>query len=154
MEVKGRLLGIDFGEKRVGVAVSDQGQVIATALEVFEPKGNAGALVTRIAELIKEFDVQGVVVGWPLNLDGSAGTMCEKVSGFVSELAQRTGILIALWDERLSSSASENILISADVSRKKRKKVLDKVAAAYILQGALDFLESFRMGGNQWKSLD
>lgn len=144
LSVKGRMLGIDFGEKRVGVAVSDETQYIATPLEVINVKDNP-TLIRSIISFIEEFNVSAVVFGWPLNMDGTESKVCQMIKSFIDSFAETSKIPVIVWDERMSSIASEAVLISADMSRKKRRKVADKVAACYILQGLLDYL-NFKRG--------
>lgn len=142
--VRGRLLGIDFGEKRVGVAVSDETQYIATPLEVINVKDNE-KLIRNIISFIEEFNVSAVVFGWPLNMNGTESKVCQIIKSFIVDFAKINNTPVIVWDERMSSMASEAVLISADMSRKKGRKVTDKVAATYILQGLLDYL-NFKRG--------
>ncbi len=134
-----RVLGIDYGEKRIGLAISDPLGIIAQGLKVvsaenfFQNKG-----IEEFRELIKEFKISKIVVGFPLNMDGSTGKKGNEVQSFVEQLKKHISLPIVLWDERLTTVAAENILINSDLSRKRRKKVVDKVAAAIILQGYLD----------------
>ncbi len=134
-----RVLGIDYGEKRIGLAISDPLGIIAQGLKVvsaenfFQNKG-----IEEFKELIKEFKISKIVVGFPLNMDGSTGKKGNEVQSFVEQLKKHISLPFVLWDERLTTVAAENILINTDLSRKRRKKVIDKVAAAIILQGYLD----------------
>ena len=137
-EIKGRLLGFDFGEKRIGVAVSDIGQDIASSLVVID---NNKELFNKIDKIINEYNPSGFVIGLPKNLDGAIGTISDKVYNFGIEIHNKFNLPIAFYDERFSSKLAENILIEFDLSRNKRKKVIDKLAAAHILQNALDFLK-------------
>ena len=137
------LLGLDVGSKTIGVALSDTSCTIASALQtILRGKfRDDGAALAAIAE---RFSVSGWVVGLPLNMDGSEGPRAQSTHAFVRNLAAISALPIAYWDERLSTAAAERVLIQADASRKRRAKVIDKAAAAYILQGALDRLAVLR----------
>lgn len=132
-----RLFGLDLGTKTIGVAVSDAGHRIASPLETiarvkFTP--DAG----RLLELARRQDVGGLVMGLPVNMDGSEGPRAQSTRAFVRNLRPLTDLPIVFWDERLSTAAVTRMLIEADTSRKRRDEVVDKAAAAYILQGFLD----------------
>jgi len=132
-----RLMGLDVGDKTIGIAVSDMLGLTAQGFETIIRTSNKSA-INRIKEIIAEKDIEKLVVGLPKNMNGSLGPQGEKVLSFVKKLKDKIDIEIVLQDERLTTVAAEKMLISADVSRKKRKKVIDKVAAVYILQGYLD----------------
>lgn len=132
-----RLMGLDVGDKTIGVAVSDLLGLTAQGVETIMRTSNKAA-INRIRELISEKDVKKIVVGLPKNMNGSLGPQGEKVLSFVKKLEEKIDIEIVYQDERLTTVAAEKMLVSADVSRKKRKKVIDKVAAVYILQGYMD----------------
>ena len=132
-----RILGLDIGTKRIGVAVSDDMAIIANGRETLERKGLDEDL-KAISDISKKEKVQMIVVGLPKNMDGSIGIMARDVMDFASQLGEFTGLPVKLWDERLSTVEAEKLLISADVSRKKRKKVIDKLAATIILQSFLN----------------
>ena len=132
-----RILGLDIGTKRIGVALSDESATIAQGLEVIEVVG-LKKVFERINLIIKEFNVQEIVVGIPINMNGSIGKKAEECIRFADKLKQSTNLPVELWDERLSTVESERVLIAASVSRKKRKTVIDKIAAQLILQGYLD----------------
>ncbi len=134
-----RLLGLDVGAKTVGLAISDSRLVVASPLETLR-RGKFAADAERLKALIAERAVGGLVIGLPLNMDGSEGPRCQSVRQFAANLLERIDIAIAFWDERLSTAAVTRALIEADMSRKRRAEVVDKAAAAYILQGALDAL--------------
>jgi putative Holliday junction resolvase len=134
-----RLLGVDLGEKTIGLALSDTGLMIATPLKTLKRTKFSVDAVT-LAALIAEHGVGGLVVGLPLNMDGSEGPSVQSARAFVRNFSARSETPIMLWDERLSTAAVTRTLIDADASRKRRKEVVDKMAAAYILQGALDAL--------------
>ena len=132
-----RLLGIDPGTKTIGLALSDFTLVIATPMETIKRKKFTKD-IERIKEIIAEHDVGGFVIGLPINMDGTEGPRCQSVRQFASNLAQHFDVPMAFWDERLSTAGVERTLLEADVSRAKRAEVIDKMAASYILQGALD----------------
>lgn len=134
------LLGFDYGEKRLGVAVSDLMRSIATPYKIIERKGLSKD-IAEIKKIITEKEIGGIIYGLPLQMNGTEGETAQKVKKFAEQVFLQTGLPFAFWDERLSSSAVESFLIKdADLSRSKRKKVLDASAASYILQGALDAL--------------
>jgi putative Holliday junction resolvase len=136
----GKLLGLDLGSKTIGVAVSDGVRLSATPLEtIARTKFTADA--ARIIALIAENKVVGIVIGLPLNMDGSEGPRAQSTRAFARNLSQRVEVPIAFWDERLSTSAVTRMMIEeADMRRDKRAAVVDKLAASYILQGALERL--------------
>lgn len=134
-----RLLGLDVGTKTVGIAISDARRTIASPLETIERKKfSTDAL--RLKELVREYDVGGLVLGYPLNMDGSAGPRCQSIRQFAVNLETYIVLPMLLWDERLSTAAVERAMLEADLSRAKREKHVDKLAASYILQGFLDFI--------------
>jgi len=136
---RGALIGLDLGTKTIGVAVSDPDRRLATPVETIARK-RFGLDAERLVELAAERRAVGFVLGLPINMDGSEGPRAQATRAFARNLAKLTALPIALWDERLSTAAVERALIAADVSRAKRKAVIDQHAAAYILQGALDRL--------------
>jgi len=129
-----RILGLDVGEKRIGVAISDPTNTIAQPFVVVERDGGE---FSHISSIVKENDVGEIVVGYPKNMDGSAGPMAKKIEEFVGKISELVDVPIVFIDERLSTVEAERVMITADVSRKKRKKSIDKVAAAIILEGRL-----------------
>ncbi|WP_242214820.1 Holliday junction resolvase RuvX [Bacillus cereus group sp. BfR-BA-01383] len=134
-----RTLGLDVGTKTVGVAMSDEMGWTAQGLETIkinEERGHFG--FDRISELVKQYDVDKIVVGLPKNMNGTIGPRGEACQQFAENLRELLQLEVVMWDERLSTMAAERLLISADVSRKKRKQVIDKMAAVVILQGFLD----------------
>jgi len=134
-----RLLGVDLGEKTIGLALSDVGRSIATPLETIR-RSKFTPDAERIRALAARFEVGAIVVGLPLNMDGSEGPRAQATRAFVRNLARLIGLPIVFWDERLSTAAVTRTLLDADASRARRGEVVDKMAAAYILQGALDRL--------------
>ncbi|ABY45392.1 Holliday junction resolvase RuvX [Bacillus mycoides] len=134
-----RILGLDVGTKTVGVAMSDEMGWTAQGLETIrinEERGHFG--FDRISELVKQYNVDKIVVGLPKNMNGTIGPRGEACQQFAENLRNLLQLEVVMWDERLSTMAAERLLISADVSRKKRKQVIDKMAAVVILQGFLD----------------
>lgn len=135
------LIGFDYGSKRLGVAVSDLLLMVATSYKIIY-RGKWEEDIAEIKNIIREKEVGGMVFGLPLQMNGEEGDIAKEVRSFAAKLAKEIDLPILFWDERLSSSAMENFLIKeVDMSRKKRAKVLDSSAAAYILQGALDSLK-------------
>jgi putative Holliday junction resolvase len=136
---RGALVGLDLGTKTIGVASSDPDRRVAAPVETIARK-RFGLDAARILELAAERRAIGLVLGLPINMDGSEGPRAQATRAFARNLAQLTALPIALWDERLSTAAVERALIAADASRARRKAVIDAHAASYILQGALDRL--------------
>lgn len=134
-----RILGLDVGSKTVGVAVSDEMGWTAQGIETIkinEERQQFG--LERLGEIIKEYEVESVVIGLPKNMNGTIGPRGEASQHYADLVTEKFRLPIVLWDERLSTVAAERVLLSADVSRKKRKQVIDKMAAVMILQGYLD----------------
>ena len=133
-----RILGLDVGTKTIGLALSDATRIVATPHRTIKRttfKEEAGIL----RAIIDDMDVDALVIGLPVSMDGTEGTRCQSVRQFAANLLETIDLPTAFWDERLSTAAVERMLISeADMSRKRRAQVVDKAAAAYILQGALD----------------
>ena len=137
---KSRLLGLDVGRKTIGLAVSDSDMKIATTVGTIR-RSKFTKDVKNLAAIITERQVNGVVLGLPINMDGNEGPACQSVRQFAVNLDNVLEIGITFWDERLSTSAMERLLTKeADLSRNRRSEIIDKMAAAYILQGALDSL--------------
>lgn len=134
-----RLLGFDLGEKTIGLALSDTSRSVATPMQTL-PRGKFSADAAVVESIILEHGVGGLVVGLPLNMDGSDGPSAQSARAFARNFAARVDIPILLQDERLSTAAVTRTLIDSDASRRRRSQVVDKMAAAYILQGALDRL--------------
>ena len=131
------IAGLDLGDKTIGVAVSDLRRQVATPIEVIRREKftlDAG----RLLALLETRGAFGIVLGLPLNMDGSSGPRVQATQAFARNLEKLTALPICYWDERLSTVAAEGALLEADTSRKRRKEVIDQVAAGYILQGALD----------------
>lgn len=136
-----RILGLDLGSKTLGVAISDELGWTAQGIETIKiDEANKNYGLNRLDEIIKEHSVEKFVLGMPKNMNGSIGPRGEASQVFAAILEKKFSLPVILWDERLTTMAAEKMLISADVSRKKRKQVIDKMAAVMILQGYLDSL--------------
>ena len=135
------ILCLDLGKKRIGLAISDVNQKIATPYDVIKEK-KFSEVLEIIKNLVKEFDIGSIIVGDPINMDGSLGPKSQSSRSFIANINKDIYIPILLWDERLSTVAAEKSLIEADISRKKRSEVIDKIAANIILQNFLDFLNT------------
>ena len=135
----GRILGLDLGTKTIGVAVSDGMRYSASPLETIK-RTKFTQDAERLDQLIAQNQVVAIILGLPLNMDGSEGPRVQSTRAFARSLAQRIALPIAFWDERLSTSAVTRMMIDADLRRDRRKELVDKLAASYILQGALDRL--------------
>jgi putative Holliday junction resolvase len=138
-----RLLGLDLGEKTIGLALSDTLLTVATPMQTLK-RGKFAADAGRLDNIISVQGIGGLVVGLPLNMDGSDGPSAQSARAFARNWAGRSDVPVLLWDERLSTSAVTRTLIDADASRRRRGAVVDKMAAAYILQGVLDRLRNLR----------
>lgn len=132
------MLGLDVGEQRIGVALSDPLGWTAQGLGTVKRSGDIEQDVAEIAKLIAEHEVRKVVVGLPKNMNGTLGPQAERVQEFANNLGKKASVQVEFWDERLTTVAAERTLLTADVSRKKRKQVIDKLAAVVILQNYLD----------------
>ncbi len=133
------LMGLDLGEKTIGVAVSDRMRGVASPLETVRRK-KFTLDSARLLEIIADREIGGVILGLPKNMDGTEGPRCQSTRAFARNLSRLTDVSIGFWDERLSTVAAEKALLEADTTRKRRGQVIDHVAAGYILQGALDRL--------------
>ena len=143
---RSRLLGLDLGSKTIGLALSDVTRSVATPLETIRRTKFQKDADTLLA-ILDRFDIGGLVIGLPLNMDGSEGPRAQATRAFARNLAARTELPIAFWDERLSTAAVTRTLLEADASRARRAELVDKMAAAYILQGALDRLRVMERDG-------
>jgi len=132
-----RYLGVDPGKKRIGLAISDPGGTIATPLKILQ-RQSLQQVLRDVASLCRQEEVGTIVVGLPLNMDGTRGPAAQDAEQLASHLAQATGLAVQLWDERLSSVSAERSMLDADLSRSMRRRRIDKVAAQIILQGFLD----------------
>ena len=139
LPAKGRLIGIDMGTKTIGLAISDVERRIASPLRTIQ-RGSFQKDADALVSIFAEFEVAGVILGLPLDLEGRMGPRAQSARAFARNLSTRTDLAIAYWDERFSTAAVTRSLIINDVSRARRAEVVDRMAAAYILQGALDRL--------------
>ena len=132
-----RIMGLDFGSKTVGVAVSDPLGITAQGVEIVRRKSQNKLRQTlaRIDELVHEYDVEELVLGYPKNMNGTEGERCEKTKEFKELLEKRTGLPVALWDERLTTVAADRSMMEAGLGRYERKEYVDEIAAVFILQG-------------------
>mgnify|MGYP000635697673 CR=1 FL=1 len=138
-----KILALDYGSKRIGVAVSDPLGITAQPVTVINRKGKKKD-IPEILEIIKEREVGKIVLGLPLNMNGSKGTLYDEVKKFGSLLEKKSSLQVDYLDERLTTAQAEKVLLSGDVSRQKRRKVIDKMAAVLILQNYLDILQAGR----------
>ena len=141
IEKKSRLLGIDMGAKRIGISICDDKRLVATPLEtiVFKSLDN---LIYEIKKIIYENDIKGLIIGNPINMDGSLGKSAQSVKDISNNISKSIDLPVCLWDERLSTEGAFNLSSQLDVNVSKRKKHIDKNAAAFILQGAIDYLNN------------
>lgn len=137
-----RIMGLDFGSVTVGVAISDPLLITAQGIEVIRRKKENQLRQTcaRIEELIEEYNIEKIVLGYPKNMNNTEGERVEKTKEFQSMLMRRTGLSVELWDERLTTVAAHNLMIEGNMRREDRARVVDKVAAVLILQGYLDYI--------------
>ena len=135
-----RIMGLDFGSKTVGVAVSDSLLITAQGLEIIQRKeeNKLRRTLARIEELILEYEVKEIVLGLPKNMNATEGVRAELTREFAEKLERRTGLPVILWDERLTTVAADKAMIEAGIRREKRKDYVDRIAASFILQGYLD----------------
>lgn len=133
-----RIMGLDVGDKTIGIAISDALGITAQGLEVLRRTGNLNQDLQTLKQITRKQEVTRVVVGLPRNMNGTLGPQGEKVLDFARKLEEALQLPVETWDERLSTVEAERLLISADISRGKRRKIIDKMAAAIILQGYLD----------------
>ena len=138
---KCRLIGLDLGSKRIGVSICDEKQLIATPLKTIN-RNSLEDLVDALKLIINENNIKGIIVGNPLNMDGSSGRSAQSVKDTTENIEKNLDIPICLWDERLSTVGAFNLSSQLDINVSKREKKIDENAAAFILQGALDFLNN------------
>ena len=138
---KCRLIGLDLGSKRIGVSICDDKQLIATPLKTIN-RNSLKDLIDELKLIINENDIKGIIVGNPLNMDGSSGRSAQSVKDTTENIEKNLDIPICLWDERLSTVGAFNLSSQLDINVSKREKKIDENAAAFILQGALDFLNN------------
>ena len=136
-----RLLGIDLGTKRIGIAISDYNQKVATPLQTLD-KSKQGRLIDELESIITEYDIKGIIIGNPINMDGTYGKSSQSAKDIAINISNKIDIPVSLWDERLSTVGAFNLSSELDINVSKREKDIDKFAAAFILQGALDFIQN------------
>ncbi len=136
-----RLLGIDLGTKRIGIAISDYNQKIATPLQTLD-KSKQGKLIDELENIITEYDIKGIIIGNPINMDGTYGKSSQSAKDIAINISNKIDIPVSLWDERLSTVGAFNLSSELDINVSKRENEIDKFAAAFILQGALDFIQN------------
>ena len=139
-----RILGLDFGSKTVGVAVTDELMITAQGVEITRRKSpnQLRTTLARIEELVAEYHVEKIVLGLPKNMNDTEGERCEKTREFQKMLEKRTGLEVILWDERLTTVAADEAMIEMGIRREDRKKYVDEIAAMFILRGYLEYLET------------
>ena len=136
-----RLIGLDLGSKRIGVSICDERQSIATPFKTIN-KTNTNELIDELREIITEYNIKGIIIGNPINMDGSLGRSAQSVNDVSNNIEKSIDVNVCLWDERLSTVGAFNISSQLDVNVSKREKNIDQNAAAFILQGAIDFLNN------------
>jgi len=144
-----RIMGLDFGSKTVGVAVSDELILTAQGLEIIRRKeeNKQRQTLARIEELIVEYGVTEIVLGYPKNMNDTLGDRVQKTEEFKEKLERRTGLPVVLWDERLTTVAADKLMMEAGIRRENRKDYVDQIAASFILQGYLDYIGNQRKDG-------
>ena len=138
---KCRLIGLDLGSKRIGVSICDEKQLIATPLKTIN-RNTLNELISELKVIINENNIKGIIIGNPLNMDGSSGRSAQSVKDTSQKIEENINIPICLWDERLSTVGAFNLSSQLDINVSKREKKIDENAAAFILQGAIDFLNN------------
>ena len=138
---KCRLIGLDLGSKRIGVSICDEKQLIATPLKTIN-RNTLNELISELKVIIDENNIKGIIIGNPLNMDGSSGRSAQSVKDISQKIQENINIPICLWDERLSTVGAFNLSSQLDINVSKREKKIDENAAAFILQGAIDFLNN------------
>ncbi len=136
-----RLIGLDLGSKRIGVSICDEKQLIATPLKTID-RNSLTELISELKVIINENDIKGIIIGNPLNMDGSSGRSAQSVKDTSQKIEENLNIPVCLWDERLSTVGAFNLSSQLDINVSKREKKIDENAAAFILQGAIDFLNN------------
>ena len=144
-----RIMGLDFGSKTVGVAISDELLLTAQGLEIIRRKeeNKQRQTLARIEELIVEYGVTEIVLGYPKNMNDTLGDRVQKTEEFKEKLERRTGLPVVLWDERLTTVAADKLMMEAGIRRENRKDYVDRIAASFILQGYLDYIGNQRKDG-------
>ena len=138
---KCRLIGLDLGSKRIGVSICDEKQLIATPYKTIHKSKN-NELIEELKNIIQENDIKAIIIGYPLNMDGSSGSSAQSVNDVSENIDKEIDVDVCLWDERLSTVGAFNLSSQLDVNVSKREKNIDQNAAAFILQGAIDYLNN------------
>ena len=138
---KCRLIGLDLGSKRIGVSICDEKQLIATPYKTIRKSKN-NELIKELKNIIQENDIKAIIIGYPLNMDGSLGSSAQSVNDVSKNIDNEIDVDVCLWDERLSTVGAFNLSSQLDVNVSKREKNIDQNAAAFILQGAIDYLNN------------
>jgi len=143
-----RIMGLDFGSKTVGVAISDELLITAQGIEIIRRKeeNKLRQTLARIEELIEEYGVEEIVLGYPKNMNNTEGERVELTNEFKEKLERRTGLPVTLWDERLTTVAADRFMMEAGIRREERKEHVDRIAASFILQGYLDYRKNKENG--------
>ena len=138
---KCRLIGLDLGSKRIGISICDEKQLIATPFKTIK-RSTAKEVINELRVIIEENDIRGIIIGNPLNMDGTSGSSAQSVRDTSKNIEKSTNLPVCLWDERLSTVGAFNLSSQLDVNVSKREKKIDENAATFILQGAIDFLNN------------
>ena len=138
---KCRLIGLDLGSKRIGVSICDEKQLIATPYKTIHKSKN-NELIKELKNIIQENDIRAIIIGYPLNMDGSSGSSAQSVNDVSKNIDKEIDVDVCLWDERLSTVGAFNLSSQLDINVSKREKNIDQNAAAFILQGAIDYLNN------------
>ena len=138
---KSRLIGLDLGSKRIGVSICDEKQLIATPFKTIK-RSTAKEVINEIRIIIEENDIKGIIIGYPLNMDGTSGSSAQSVKDTSENIEKSINLPVCLWDERLSTVGAFNLSSQLDINVSKREKKIDENAATFILQGAIDFLSN------------
>ncbi|WP_440678195.1 Holliday junction resolvase RuvX [Candidatus Pelagibacter sp. HIMB1611] len=138
---KCRLIGLDLGSKRIGVSICDEKQLIATPYKTIHKSKN-NELIEELKNIIQENDIKAIIIGYPLNMDGSSGSSAQSVNDVSKNIDKEIDVDVCLWDERLSTVGAFNLSSQLDINVSKREKNIDQNAAAFILQGAIDYLNN------------
>ncbi len=138
---KCRLIGLDLGSKRIGVSICDEKQLIATPYKTIHKSKN-NELIQELKNIVQENDIKAIIIGYPLNMDGSSGSSAQSVNDVSKNIDKELDVEVCLWDERLSTVGAFNLSSQLDVNVSKREKNIDQNAAAFILQGAIDYLNN------------
>ena len=137
---KSRLLGIDPGKNHVGLAISDEDKIVSTPLKTIKKKNNSN-FIKEIKDIVIENNIKGIIIGNPINMDGSSGPSAQSAKDFAKYLSNNISVPVSMWDERLSTSGAFNLSSNLDISVSKKVEKLDQNAASFILQGAIDYIK-------------